>query len=262
MAVAGGDLDSKIIAVARMATAIVRGYTFGGFVIAADGRESIADTRQVITDYKQKIHQIVPYPLSYCMRGYTLLGHWAGRGLDSGVLFNFNKEVSNALSSLASAGFGGIGEYARALADAVHLRLKDISGKQAIDFGGVRGFAQPQPIVTLLLDGYWQGIPERVNVVFSQSNGQPLKPRVFNEPVEGSEPDFSGSQKIFNRCFPDGLAVGLCLSDLVCMAREYIQKCCDSNEDDCWGIGGRIHIATITPEEGFRWITGYEPIAI
>lgn len=47
------------------------------------------------------------------------------------------------------------------------------------------------------------------------------------------------------------------------IARNYILACCDpvalQIDPNCADIGGHIHMAIITPAEGFRWIAGFEP---
>jgi hypothetical protein len=55
------------------------------------------------------------------------------------------------------------------------------------------------------------------------------------------------------------------LDDAVQVAANFIRACSDpaALEVDpytCAAIGGHIHIATITPRNGFRWVYGFEPI--
>ena len=49
------------------------------------------------------------------------------------------------------------------------------------------------------------------------------------------------------------------LSEVADIARKYILACSDPasmklDNKHCAGIGGHIHMAKITPEEGFEWI--------
>jgi hypothetical protein len=49
------------------------------------------------------------------------------------------------------------------------------------------------------------------------------------------------------------------------MAHAYIKACSGPealamDPKPCAGIGGRVHIATITPKDGFQWVPGFEPV--
>ena len=62
------------------------------------------------------------------------------------------------------------------------------------------------------------------------------------------------------RCEPQFVAhrYGSNLDDLIRQAYVYIKAC--SLDPYCLStIGGHIHIATITPKDGFNWVAGFEP---
>jgi hypothetical protein len=54
------------------------------------------------------------------------------------------------------------------------------------------------------------------------------------------------------------------LSSAIERAHNDIRAQCDPealkiDEDTCWAIGGRPHIATVTYADGFGWVAGFEP---
>lgn len=58
---------------------------------------------------------------------------------------------------------------------------------------------------------------------------------------------------------------GISLSSAIEAATSYIQACSDVEarkiDQQCRSIGGKIHVATITLKDGFKWVPGFEPSA-
>ena len=244
----------------RMATAIVRGHTPDGIVIAADGRMSDGVSGEVHLETQRKIFPLLKaqgtFRAAYCMRGNTLLGHRADLRLQ-GVLFDFNVAIQKAADSLG-CGFESLEEFASALGGEVYRRLGEVSRSAAVDFG-VTAAGLRQTIATLYLDGYWKGRPARLRVPFTRVGLTLEPPEVFPQPT-WDPPCFIGCDAIKHQLWPDGPKAELAMFELIGMAKDYIEACIASTREDCKGIGGHLHIATITPEEGFGWVPGFEPL--
>jgi hypothetical protein len=126
--------------------------------------------------------------------------------------------------------------------------------------------------------GYANGMPIEVDVRLSHRNQRLYKPVAIKQQLWlGYPPKTLGSGEVhnllyrsdderlarFRRAMPSRQE-DLTILEAVEVAANYI-KACDSDEGRevdprlCPGIGGRIHIATITPLSGFQWAKGYEP---
>jgi hypothetical protein len=54
------------------------------------------------------------------------------------------------------------------------------------------------------------------------------------------------------------------LRDAIALVKSYFQACSDPkvrkfDESHCASLSSRIHIATITPGDGFAWVSGHQP---
>ncbi|MGI8962200.1 MAG: hypothetical protein ACR2IV_21065 [Bryobacteraceae bacterium] len=154
---------------------------------------------------------------------------------------------------------------------------------------GNRGNPHEHQIVTVHVDGYFSGYPARAGEEFYHFNQQlrydTNSPHTLNCPkkywnvIHGSS--YIGAllfdsnderlakfrtdaSKRVAASFNDS-DIDITLEDAIEAARNYIEACSDPivrelDIENCQGIGGRMHIATITPTGGFKWAPGYEPL--
>jgi hypothetical protein len=258
-----------------MATAIVRSYSEEGFIIAADGREAVVDTGEIKADNRQKVFQIGQSPAAYCLTGAIHLGHTNEAVLDT-VLFDFLAEIRRRVAEQPLDGFQTLKEWGSVVFTRVFESLQNACECGKVDLPTKLGrIGSRYKILTVYLDGYVCGNPESVDIRFSHQGRVPFKPEVSSyEPSSW----YMGSDAVGNAIIgnsaafarykgdipPRSIQVSPMLNRSIQTALRYME-CCMSPEGTaldprwCRTIGGRIHIAKITPKVGFRWVTGFEP---
>jgi hypothetical protein len=231
-------------------TAIVSTYVPGmGFVVGADGLRTDAKTGAVVTDKAKKIFSIES-------DGVHLAYAWVG-GVSlfsgSGQEFSFLEESATIGNSLAINKPESIEEYVHQFAAKMYDKLQTIRLPDG-RLSNNRDALPHKEIAHVLLVGYYNGKPYRGGVSFSQKNLL-LQPPFMDEIIES--PDnfavFSGSDTVLQKFQP--MAAPETLQEAAELIRNYIQACVDnrSNYADCATIGGRVHVATVTPKR-FAWV--------
>ena len=123
-----------------------------------------------------------------------------------------------------------------------------------------------------MLEGYYQGIPSRVNVRFFHENQKLAEPEIVVSSLDGpevfgsaivSELLFDANNERFARFRKKWNTASLAGAVEIC--KTYILACScpealEVDKDFCAGIGGHIHVATITRASGFKWAPGLEPV--
>lgn len=263
-----------------MATAIVRVFTGDAFIIAADGRENELDG-SVTTDTKQKIFSFGGNRfLAYAFTGHVGLGPEDG----TEVVFDFIDEIGKAAQITSSGRYPTLEKYAKRLGQRVQAELENICSKVPIKF-----YDAPSPnpgeagstIADVLIDGYYSGLPSRVNLRFYRLNGQFVEPDITSPGVVVGGVWQYGSrivaglmsardQRFYNEHALRSPETPLPFSDEmysgVVHARAYIEACSSDegrrlDPKACSTIGGHIHIASVTQQNGFQWVPGFEPAA-
>jgi hypothetical protein len=269
-----------------MSTAIVRTHVPEGFVIAADGRARGAEEWNVVTDEAQKIFAIGGF-LAYSISGTPSI---ASRDATE-VSFDFVARINTATQALSTRRFGTLADYAKRACGAVHQALKDAK------LAGQLDYPDPEPaaldpsergstIVKVLIDGYHKGAPSRVKVRFFHEKQVLERLEVLQQELVSGAPWYQGSEIVFDlicgtrRGEPGDQWVSAyekksmnltfhpntTLDTHARMAHAYISACSGPEahaiDPQCAGIGGHIHIATITPKDGFQWVPGFEPVRV
>jgi hypothetical protein len=93
--------------------------------------------------------------------------------------------------------------------------------------------------------------------------GAPVIGKILFEPDDARLDVFRGS-KIFEHRGRFMYTDEIDLKAAIERSKRYIEACSHHPEaieldNRCKMIGGKIHIATITPESAFQWVSGYEP---
>lgn len=159
----------------------------------------------------------------------------------------------------------------------VNQTLGDLKKRGRIDFYPDDGRSTAElrgcTISTVFVEGYFRGDPEQAVARFFHEKQVLREPEVSSHPCvqeyvwgsnevsrlinETQDPRFARYRVPYSGGEPP-------LQLAIEIAKNYIQAhsdpaALDVDEKICHAIGGRIHIATITPADGFRWVSGFDP---
>ena len=259
-----------------MSTAIARFYTPEGFVIAADGRKRDAETHSIVNDNTQKIFGLSGMQIGYALMGIIELSPEGSKEIS----FDFCNEIAKSAQDLTGRKSKNLFGYATRLSKPINRRLADARRSGMISPYPVQPSKiaeRGHTIVRLYLDGYYQGIPSRVNV------------RFFHENQKLSEPEIMFHSLNLNGLLTLGPAIVLglfnnnderfaryhryrknwdgTLSGAVEECKNYIlafssPEALEADQEGSSGVGGHTHVATITLASGFKWAPGLEPVTL
>jgi hypothetical protein len=257
-------------------TAIAMVYVVPGFVIAADGRRRWADQRSVNesmrlqeTENQQKIFkaQFKGRDIAYALTG---LAFNDDRTFD---LFEESRKTATVLEGARLSNlYGYVGAFGDSIANAYAAAKKD--GR--FEHFGINSFCtdpqQQNTLATIFMAGYFRkNDPSLVMVTISHEDHVVVEPKTLvhtpprNPLLSGSaiaELMYGKNDPRFAKYVRPITRTGT-LKEAEEYAKNYIEACSDpiAAEIDpaCHGIGGHIHMATLTRQEGFRWISGFEP---
>lgn len=251
-----------------MASAILLFYTSEGFLIAADGRARINGI--VDSDSTTKIFSISEpnRSLAYAFGGSVALTDKDDPGI---ILFDFRAEALKIIESLRSVAYDNLSSYANDCSAELFKRLVSAQKNERME-----KFSEKNPsIVYVFFAGYVAGQPSYVTVQFLREGQIALPPVVDQMPLtKGYKPlvPLYGSgvvaQHIFEMDDPEfanyrvgkvNVADSVRLSEVADVASKYFSACADPeamkiDAEICQAIGGDIHIAKVTPENGFEWV--------
>jgi len=190
------------------------------------------------------------------------------------VAFDFVAETLKATQSLESKPMKDAHDFAEQISDLVQKQLE--AARQSKDFRHPLGWKQG---FRSCIDGYFNGQPSRAVVEFYHIK-QESAHKVYWHHLRWHPAWFSGSSAVLSLLFDSDDSrfseyrtdackrvaardmhpeIRVTLSDAIEAGRKSIEAC-DSpiareiDNEYCRGIGGHIHVATITPENGFRWV--------
>jgi hypothetical protein len=248
-----------------MATAIIRSYIPEGFVIAADGRKRYAGDPSQLVDTTQKIFDLGPGVAASFTGEVELTPEGSPE-----VVFDFRAEILSASADLKNRIFPDLRAFGLRLAAIVSKKL---SG--AVASGKVANFPErPSDLIpngshiaSVLLDGFYSRNPQRVKIAFWHIEQELQKPKISDEDVFPGHRLAVGSSLVYQALFfsedprlaayRKRIRETPSLKDLVELCRNYVLACSDpvaiEIDPKCSDIGGHVHVATITREEGFRW---------
>jgi hypothetical protein len=258
-------------------TAIATIYTEEGFVIAADGRKHNPENHAILGDKTQKIFELnhIDGPLAICFAGTAAIDDDDHKTL----LCDICQASLDSAARLARRRTRDLEGLAVRICRPVNQALADIQKS-----GRISKYPEDEPIAPgergntitrVWLHGYHRGISRRVGVRFFHIDQGLQEPEVRSFDLAPSRPWICGSPSMLDifrnysdprfseyrpiRGDPKSLAFAIEWS------AGFIRACSDRRaleiDPNCYAVGGHIHIATITPREGFRWVPQYEPIA-
>ncbi|MFL6352037.1 MAG: hypothetical protein ACJ74Z_09330 [Bryobacteraceae bacterium] len=259
-------------------TVIISTFTPEGFVIGADGRQVGAQDKCILSEHRQKIFPIESPngPLAYAISGTIDLATHDR----TGIALNMADEVKKATESLARKRTSSLFGYAVRLCRPIQDALKNArqSGRIHDYPSHERAVSERGKTITrVLIDGYRGQEPCRVSIRFFHEEQRLHEPEILVPPLNPGSHRIYGSDVIVNLLWksedprfakyrgPSILAKDMTLKNAIKRSADYIGACCDPEavgaDDYCYFMGGHIHIATITPAEGFQWVPGYEPLS-
>lgn len=252
-----------------MPTAIVRICTNEGMLIAADGRV-LKGYSEIITEKSQKIFQIPNAPAAYAIFGSTGMSI----GGDSPNSLNLIEETQRAESLVSLSECDDLYQYVQNFSKPIQEKLSMWrQGGALFPFGGEEPGQPGNAILHLFFFGYLRGVPETIDLRFWHRFNILCEPLIIPQDIDIGYPAWiRGSNLVAKALFEsDDERLAECRvpfpknsEDLTFdvaskIASGYIEACCSDygrklDPSPTMGIGGHIHIAKITPSEGFRWI--------
>lgn len=245
------------------ATAII--YTSEGFAIAADGRELWEDPvahKRTLPDGGDEVQKIFctrreQGTLAYVLRGGVASEHRS---------FDLEAELRDRLLLLNRSEFNTCADFLGLLAThlASAIKVADQAGKLKEPLEARISFA-----------GYFKNAPSWIDLRFSSHPGlgDPIHQLVEPYPGRDLRPGavmVSGYPIVrdlilehdprFAQFFPQyGKPVHtMPLQEAACYAKGYIDAFASplalTLDPSCEAIGGHVHVATVTPGDGFQWV--------
>ena len=256
-------------------TAIAIVDTGNGFLIAADGRVRLDDeSRRTASvdvlaqegDEQQKIFPMEwPYEtLAYAFRG-TIRDQ---RGYD------LLKITESQMSGISTRRFQDFRSYLKILGGKINREINEARRNGTLEtFPQLRKMERTAAwhIASLHFCGYFDNAPSLSQIDFFYYRGESQfdvnSPQLRTTQLFGSEVVMRAMYRDHPQHIQDSrfavfvreLSNTPSLGDAELFARGYIEACSsplglEVDEPLCKGIGGHIHIATITKEEGFTWV--------
>lgn len=242
-------------------TAIARAYTKSGFAVAADSRRRDNSTG-AFTNKSQKI---------FWLRSKSASVICSIAGLAQWTNFDLASEIARASQNITEITLYDPGDYANKIGEELLTGIKKIGYPQNSQNKNARAKTW------IYLDGYVMGRPIRhkIKVIHGSSastieiSAQDLfeflchgSPVVYNGLLSATPQGnfLSSYRNAFWVLNSDGMEGSITRSEIFIEAHSDPESLA-LDEDGCAGVGGPIHIATLTPDKEFQWVPGFEPIA-
>jgi hypothetical protein len=253
-------------------TAIVRTLTPEGFVLAADGRNHGVVDGAVLDDSVQKIFQIKTPTGFFAYSIAGMIEIVSDDGCEIAV--NLAEEVRKSAESLTTQRTKNLVGYAVRLCRPICRVLEGArkSGRftnyPSID--SQVSVERGKTILRVYIDGFRDGFPSSVAIRLFHENGS------LSEPEITTETNYLGLHRTLGRPEVGRLlwqtddprfaayrgrqmySEDVTLLNAIDRSRSFILAHSDPEaiaiDPNCRTVGGHIHIATITPSEGFRWV--------
>jgi hypothetical protein len=244
-------------------TVIIRAITDSGFVVAADGRLTAEDKKTPINGDVQKI-----FPISSA-NGKFAISFTGGRLACEVDLVRAFRDSASALALDVITDLPNyLGRLCAPIKSALDSCLFDPQdGRFDEDLPG-------RTIAEIFVDGFLDTYPRSGSIRLFHLDGHIQNPELYGEPLP-HPPMIHGSEFLTKALYGDipdlrflqyrvSLTSPLQAETVVKITRRYIDACADplaiDMDDFCLSVGGHLHVATVTRESGFQWLSGYEPV--
>ncbi len=249
-----------------MPSAVALTYTRDGFVIAADGRART--NGEILSETTQKI-----FPIDGLGLCYALCGRAAFDTKNKENEIDLLKDAPYAITAISANDHSDLSGYAGSFSMYLYSLLKKAqeSGQlETLPTKETDRHGDTHDIFHLFVAGYFREQPAWCFTTFSHKNQLLLEPTTHDYiPQKG--PVVYGPTEVLRLIFKttDARVAAYrvkgfqesrqpSLSDGIEAMKNYVRACCDPEirtlDPMCAGVGGRIHVATITPNEGFSWV--------
>lgn len=224
-------------------TAIASAFTSEGFVIGADGRQLDRD-KKIFSESSQKI-------FNFKSRQVEVVYAWCG---ETSVI-NQSKEILYDLYAITRTTLNSAVQIApRQFPSFIQqccAGLYEGIIKSPIVRQITNPDSTPESKARMLLNGYFDGQPFMAEFHVRETD----RIRVQAERVLMPIP--TPTRNLFNGCTQQNKKYESVLPtttlEALKLVSNYIQECIDNSDADCFGIGGHLHIAHLTPD-GFYWV--------
>jgi hypothetical protein len=250
-------------------TGAVRLYTGDGFIIAADGlRRDLSGAE--VNNRQQKIFktEAAGKLFAYVLTGTTYIAQ-------SEPGFDVSLEAASVATALSAKRYDSPDRYTEQFGRLLRASFRRGQEDGRIEQLSDSGTSGEQEIVRVLLAGYYDRRPFMSATTLWHKHQEIQSPTRESRLLgpSSTQLEVSGSQKVRDLLlstdddtFAEYRTAGwikmrnrmpVSLAEGADMARAYIAACASSRgrmvDPECAAIGGRIHVAEITPV-GFRWI--------
>jgi hypothetical protein len=249
-----------------MATAIARVYTPEGFVVAADGRKINHSNPSDIQDTAQKI---LPVQSEWVDLACSFAGAVILTDDDTNEsVFDFLPETARASQELTARSCQNVFDYAGRWSKLINAQLNAAKSTGRFrEYPSIRlGDQRGSTIALVYLDGFYEGIPRRLLMRFFHEDQKLYVPEVSPQKLALGRPLLYGpapvealldrrDPRLTRYATPQGTAVSVESGIEIC--KNFVAACASPEaleiDPQCASVGGHIHIATITPDAGFKW---------
>lgn len=249
-------------------TAIVAIHTREGFVLAADGRKSRGE--KIVTEDDRKIFEVESsyHTLAYATAGIADI-HQDEAGTEK--VYDFGEVVDKAFK--AQKHLTSVYQYFDRISKKLTKSIHEFEKTHGME--GSYPQSEDDTVAQLVAVGYYDklSVVARVRICHNEQRVV-LTPDIKVYPPKGTRwemaiPRFVGEclvlgndNRLAHRMTPVldkfGNEEELSLSEAIDVATQLIQACDDpiarETEPMCSTVGGHLHLAVITLDDGFRWI--------
>jgi hypothetical protein len=255
-------------------TGIVRIFNGDGFVIASDGLRRDLDGNEVSAN-EQKVFNTVcaGAAFAYAATGVTYVHQ-------GNVPFDVAQELKSIDTGLAAKQYDGAVRYIEGFAKALKNAFCEAQRNGRI--AQIRDYGKGNLVTRVLFAGYYRRLPFMAQIELYR-NGQEIEaPRHSIDELSRKDIkiEISGSEAVKQSLLStDDLTFPahelgswdavrnrrpFTIEQGVELARTYLDGCANPKgrkmDKECESIGGHIHIATVTPKDGFRWAEPPKPL--
>jgi hypothetical protein len=242
----------------RDMTAIAVIYRPSGFALAADGRCELG-SGIVLSNSDQKTFANEGDAIAYAFSGFVF---------NQDRTWDLARECAKAKSVTGT--YKNFQDYVEQFAGAVNSSLDTAKKDGHINnYPSVLGSPNPQLMSRLIIAGYFSERPSIGLVSFAHDSQKLLPPQIqiaippptigFCVAIGSTQiGQLIGQKDHWIETYARPVDGQGSLAESTSLAKGFIEACSDPRaqivDPECHGIGGHIHVASITSTEGFKWV--------
>jgi hypothetical protein len=216
-------------------TAIAFVHTPDGFVVGAEGRQINSVTNTIQSDTAQKIF---PFESETIRVAYAWTGTTQVDALDQTCIYDLNESTERLLRAADLLGRTSWADFVARFCDGLRVVLPP-----CIE-------AAPREIAKIALIGFFNRVPCKAIIKIRYPRSLLVFDLQIQIPAQYQKQIFTGAERVYD---PYKSQQPQNIVEAIRFVRDYILDCIESEEADCKGMGGHLHIATVT-SEAFSWV--------